>query len=508
MAVKLLSDADTRKQTYSHVFPEKLIAETLTNGFFKVDHKWTVKYWNLAAEKLLGIKAADIIGENIWEKFLAMIPPKFYSAYHLALLQDIPVHFEEYWEEKKCWFDVITYHFDNTLSVSFKGNNQPAHSQHPDHPEQKLKILNELYKFVAEVTNDCLWEWDLQSKVLFWIDGGHKRIFGYPVEDALIPQSFWESLLHPEDKTRVLAKLNKVIASRTGTEWEEEYRFKKADGEYAYVHERGHIFYDENRCAERMIGATQDITVRKSAEMQLVEERLTRQKELTHAVLQAQENERTGIGKELHDNLNQVLGAAKLYIEMARTDEENRDMCLEKSSGYILQVIDEIRRISKTLATPGMHFIGLVESIKIIVSDLNAVHAVKIDFQEQGFDEGEMDENLQLNIFRIIQEQTNNILNHARATRANIKLTKRPDRIVLLITDDGVGCDVAEAKKGIGIMHIRSRAELFHGKAFVLSKPGKGYSLKVVLPLIPAPAAAGLPGPTSDILQHGTPPTA
>ena len=69
-----------------------------------------------------------------------------------------------------------------------------------DHPEQQLKVLNELYRFVTEVTNDCLWEWDLQNKEMFWIDGGHKRVFGYPIENTLIPQSFWEELLHPDDK--------------------------------------------------------------------------------------------------------------------------------------------------------------------------------------------------------------------------------------------------------------------------------------------------------------------
>jgi len=503
MAVKLLSDTSNLKKAGNYRgFPGKLIAETITNGFFKVDRHWTVKYWNQAAEKILGIQAESIIGKNIWEKLSGAIPPAFYKAYHNAFLQDIPVHFEEYWAERKSWFDVITYHFEDTLSVSFKSSPQPAHSQHPEHPEQKLRILNELYKFVAEVTNDCLWEWDLQSKVLFWIDGGHKRIFGYQIEDALIPQSFWESILHPDDKARLLARLNKVINARSGSEWEEEYRFKRVDGSYAYVHERGHIFYDGNKRAARMIGATQDITTRKLAEMQLMEERLTRQKEIDYAVLKAQEIERTGIAKELHDNMNQVLGAAKLYIEMAKTDEQNRDMCLEKSSAYVLQVIEEIRRISKTLATPGMRFIGLVESIKILIADLVMVHAIKIEFHENSIGEEDLDENLQLNIFRIVQEQTNNILKHAKATQANISLTRHANKIILLISDNGEGCDLAKGKKGVGLMHIKSRAELFHGKVSIVSKPGEGYSLKVVL-LPDAPQREPLQ--PSEILKHGTP---
>jgi PAS domain S-box-containing protein len=350
-------------------------------------------------------------------------------------------------------------------------------------------MLNELYKFVTEVTNDCLWEWDLQTKELFWIDGGHKRVFGYKIVNALIPQSFWENHLHPDDKVRILKKLNKTLSAGSVRTWEDEYRFQRADGGYAYVHDRAHIIYDVDGVACRMVGATQDITVRKSAELNLLEiekkltrERLTRQKAMIHAALVAQEKEREEIGKELHDNLNQILGAAKLYIEMAKTDDENREMCLEKSSGFIVNVIEEIRRISKTLSTPGM-IMGLFESIKILLDDLITVHAIKIEFQEDGINEEEMDEKLQLTIFRIVQEQLNNILKHANATFATINLSKQGNEIVLLISDNGNGCNILENGNGVGIINIKSRAELYHGIVTTISKPGEGYALKVVLRL-------------------------
>jgi len=342
-------------------YPDKPISEIIPNGFFVVDQKWIVKNWNRAAENLLAVKAEDIIGRNLWETFSEIIPLQFYTVYHKAFLEDIPVHFVEYWEEMGTWFDVVTYYYEDNLSVSFKYSNHPAHQELP---EERLKMLNELYRYITEVTNDCLWEWDLFAKELFWIDGGHKRAFGYPIVNAIIPQYFWENRLHPDDKLRVLTRLNEIIATGTATVWEDEYRFRKADGEYAYVQDRAHIIYDENGRGSRMIGATLDITARKIAEIQLVEsernlnrERLSMQKEITDAVLNAQERERADIGKELHDNLNQILGAAKIYIELAKTDEENREMCLNKSSGYLMTVIEAIRKISKTLAFPQKHII-------------------------------------------------------------------------------------------------------------------------------------------------------
>jgi PAS domain S-box-containing protein len=483
MAGKRLS---TRNAVGKTGYLGKPITEIITNGFFTVDQHWRVKYWNRAAEMLLGVPAADIIGKNLWDEFAGALPADFYAVYHNAFIQDIPAHFEEYWGKMGVWFDVITYHCDDTLSVSFRSHN---HMTHSGRLQQRLKMLNELYKFVTEVTNDCLWEWNLDTKELFWIDGGHKRVFGYQIVNALIPQSFWENHLHPDDRVRILTRLNKILSERSDTSWEDEYRFQRADGGYAYVHDRAHIIYDVDGVACRMVGATQDITVRKAAELKLLEnekelvrEKLTRQRAMTHAALLAQENERSEIGKELHDNLNQILGAAKLYIEMAKTDDENREMCLEKSSGFIVNVIEEIRRISKTLSTPGM-IMGLFESIKILLDDLITVHAIQIEFKRDGIDEDDLDEKLQLTIFRIVQEQLNNILKHANATCATINLTSRRNEIVLLISDNGDGCNLLTEDKGVGIINIKSRAELYNGKVTTMSKPGEGYTLKVVLRL-------------------------
>jgi PAS domain S-box-containing protein len=269
MAVQIFSTTNgVTKTGSSNGYAETPIVETLTNGFFTVDRKWTVKYWNKAAEKLLGVQAKDIVGKNLWEKFAAVIPVEFYTVYQKAFLQDIPFHFEEYLGELGAWFDVIIYHSDDILSVSFKSSNHP-HAEYPENPVQRLKVLTELYKFITEITNDCLWEWNLHTREIFWIDGGHKRVFGYPIENALIPQSFWESRLHPYDRVRVLARLNKIISEGSVFLWEDEYRFQKANGDYAYVNDRGHIIYDEENKAVRMIGATQDITVRRSAEILL-----------------------------------------------------------------------------------------------------------------------------------------------------------------------------------------------------------------------------------------------
>ncbi len=610
MAANILSSTSgVHKTDAPKGYLGKPITETITNGFFTVDEKWTVKYWNKAAEKLLGVKASDIVGKNLWEKFAGIIPLEFYVVYQKAFLDDIPLHFEEYWGEMGAWFDVITYHCDNTLSVSFKSSNLP-HTEHPEHPVERLKILTELYKLVTEVTNDCLWEWDLQDREIFWIDGGHKRTFGYKVENALIPQGFWESRLHPDDKTRILKKLNEVITDGVTGVWEDEYRFEKANGEYACVHDRGHIVYNEDKVATRMIGATQDITARKLTENKLLqterklsllarqsvnaliitdaqarvtwvndafttvsgyqlEEVIDRelgsillenatdattvsfiqqrmkdrqsfdceiinysksgksywarvqgqplldenenferyfviesnitgkvmlenelaqkknemQKTATMVMIAAQENKMSAIANELQENLSQALAATKIYIEMAITDEAHSNELLTKASSYVLNVIEGLRKISNPLLTPTSNTLGLFDSIKNLLINVNRLTLLKIQFNTIRIEEQDMDEQFQLNIFRIVQEQLNNVMQHSKASQASITLTRQGNEIIMLIVDNGQGCDLLSDIKGTGIVNIRTRAGLYDGSVEIVSRPGKGYELKVILPL-------------------------
>ena len=380
------------------------------------------------------------------------------------------------------WVDVITYHSDNILSVSFKSSNQSVQPEDPKHPAQRMQIVNELYRFVTEVTSDCLWEWNFHARQMFWIDGGHKRIFGYPIENALIPQSFWESCIHPDDRQRILTRLNKIIKEQSVSVWEDEYRFKKSNGDYAYVHDRGHIIYDGKKAC-RMIGATRDITESVLLQNKLTEERLTRQRELTAAVFVAQEKERADIGRELHDNLGQILAVTKMYIQMASKGSKNKQMYIDKACDFTEDVIGKVRRIAKNLVIPGINIITLLDNIKNLLHDLMEIHPVKIEFYAEGVDENELDENLQVNIFRIVQEQFNNIIKHAKATCATIHLSMQAGQITLLISDNGIGCDLSKENSGVGIINIRSRAELLHGKVTIVSQPGKGYELKVELPL-------------------------
>jgi len=100
------------------------MTEILPNGFFVVDHNWIVTHWNKTAEDLLGVKQEFIVGRNLWEALAGVIPLKFFMAFHKAVVLDIPVHSVEQWGKMGAWFDVVTYFFEDSLSVSLKSRNK------------------------------------------------------------------------------------------------------------------------------------------------------------------------------------------------------------------------------------------------------------------------------------------------------------------------------------------------------------------------------------------------
>ena len=255
----------------------------------------------------------------------------------------------------------------------------------------------------------------------------------------------------------------------------------KKNGSVIFVDIAWHSISYKNQPAVLVLA--NDVTERIQLENELNEQRVNRQKQITEAVILAQEKERTEIGKELHDNVNQILGASNLYINTAMTDEEMRQELLERSTELVSKAINEIRKISKSLITPGLREIGLIESIEDVIDDMKLARAdLAIELDLQNISEEQIEDRRKLTVFRIVQEQLNNIVKHARATRVLIRLSMEGSNIVVTVADNGVGFDVSRHRKGVGITNIISRTELFNGKVEIQSQPGEGCTLSVSLP--------------------------
>ncbi len=215
----------------------------------------------------------------------------------------------------------------------------------------------------------------------------------------------------------------------------------------------------------------------------LEEEKILKQKEINEAIIKVQEKERNEISTELHDNVNQQLTVAMMYIASAQQKSPEAVELLKQSSGFILNAIEEIRKLSQTLVTPLIKHFGLSKAIEGLLDDVLAVNTFQIDSRSDSFYEEDISYEFKLSIFRIVQEQMSNIIKYSNAENVNIRLDRDDANITMLIVDDGIGFLTTQPRKGIGLHNIISRADLYNGIVDIQSSPGKGCSIHIRFPL-------------------------
>lgn len=207
-----------------------------------------------------------------------------------------------------------------------------------------------------------------------------------------------------------------------------------------------------------------------------------RQQIVSHAVLIAQEQASAAIARELHDNVNQILTTVKLYNEMAIDGLGEPRTLLEKSNGFLQQCIDEIRTLSKSLSAPTLGNISLEDSIIELINSVNLAKKVQINYLFGTLSDFVINKDLHLAIYRIVQEQVNNILKHSGATYALVSISTDTEELVLEMEDNGRGIDLSKKSLGNGIANMKIRAENYNGTLNIISTPGMGCKLQVKFP--------------------------
>lgn len=224
-------------------------------------------------------------------------------------------------------------------------------------------------------------------------------------------------------------------------------------------------------------------TIRRKVQSEMVADRIQEQKKISRAIIGAQENERNKIGQELHDNVNQILASAKLYLSAVEKEATGEHKELLKNSHQLLvHAIEEIRGLSRTQVSP-MKKLDLDQLINTLVDQLNDSTSLKTTFEYSVPPDTKIDDDLKLNIYRIIQEQINNVLKHSEATELSIEMKVEEGMLVICVKDNGKGFNPLKQGNGIGLTNMINRVESFDGRLTIKSEPGNGFILEVNLPL-------------------------
>jgi len=324
------------------------------------------------------------------------------------------------------------------------------------------------------------------APVMVWMSGTDKlcnyfnepwlQFTGRPLEAEL--GNGWADGVHPEDLPGCLHTYTDSFNRRES--FRMEYRLRRYDGEYRWILDTGVPRFTEGRQFTGYIGSGIDVTDRKVAVETLAD--------LERRLLDAQEEERSRIARELHDDINQRL--AIMGWELQSWDRFVEE---PETGSFIASVIErlakigiDIQAISRRLHSSHLEYLGLATAADVLCRDLRKQQQVEIDFNCDGVPR-DLPKDISLCLFRVLQEALQNAIKHSGAQRFTVELTGDSSGIRLTVSDDGVGFDQQgiDKRHGLGLISMRERMRMVHGEFGVRSAPGHGATVTCRVPLAP-----------------------
>lgn len=448
----------------------KAILDNSPENIVLLDSEYKILIINeVMKSTLLGYFGKEIkIGDDYREFVVAPLIDIFIQSFEKAKNgENISLELETTNEQISFWFDYkMTPVYDRNgelLGVSLSAK---------DITERKVAekvLLESEAKFRNLVEKAQVGVYIYQDDHFVYVNPALSKLFGYSMEELM--QISFEQLIHDND-------LSKFIRNDDGktTEFfqkdESVVRAFNREGELLYIEiiASGFLFKDN----PAVIGTIVDVTGRMEEE-----------KRINSAIINAQENERIQIGMELHDNVKQILAASIMSVEIIKSNYSDKVFATEllnNLKGYINEAIDELRRLSHQLAPSVNTEDTLTEKIQKLVHSMNMNQDLHIlmDIDEPA---QMLSNDVQIAIYRIVQEQFANIIKYAHAAAVEISMKIYDEDILLTIKDNGKGFDTSLKKEGIGLENIKRRAQMLSGKATVTSAPGNGCLLEVEVPL-------------------------
>ena len=344
---------------------------------------------------------------------------------------------------------------------------------------KNLRLSEEKYRYLFNKNPESIFIWDATGYNILDVNETAINRYGYN-RDEFLKMNLQYLLPERKNASTQQAQLKELLEAGNSNN-DSTWLQRKKNGAILYTRFSLHYIDYDNQQVILAMGS--DVTEKVMLEKQLATEQQIKQQEITAAVITAQENERTELAKELHDNINQLLTTSRLYIEYAIAEESLRDRLLVDSKNYIITAIAEIRKLSKTLLPPSLGEIGLQDALNDLVESVQKINKINIILEWNNYVENIPSEDLKLSIYRIVQESINNTIKHADAANVYINISQTNDKIMLTFKDDGIGFNINQKKDGVGLQNIATRAQLHNGKIELNTLPGKGCSLVITFPV-------------------------
>jgi PAS domain S-box-containing protein len=324
---------------------------------------------------------------------------------------------------------------------------------------------------LLEQTHDAIVVWEFPGAVVYW-NRGAEQLYGYSRGEA-IGRAIHELLQteHPAPLTLFEAALE-----RDG-EWNGELTHTTRDSRQLIVESRQVLIRDPD--GRRFVLETnRDITERKQAELAL--------EELAGRLIHAQEQERSRIGRELHDHISQLLGVLMIKIDQLRAHPATPSTiagALNDVRHCASDITDDVHRLSHRLHSSALDYLGLVPALQKLMAEFSDHHNIPVEFVHTSL-RMPVPADVALCLFRVTEESLNNVARHSHASMARVDVSGAPDGIHLRIKDDGKGFDMTQlqSRAGLGFVSMQERLRVLRGTVRIDSAPSRGTTIDVWVP--------------------------
>jgi PAS domain S-box-containing protein len=343
--------------------------------------------------------------------------------------------------------------------------------------EQALRESEERLRLAFAGAQEGIWDWDLESNAVVY-SPHWKHMLGYS-EDEIEPHiSAWERLVHPDDRRAADEAHDGVM--RGQATYHAEFRLRHKNGHYVHVLSRGFpVRREADGPVVRIVGTHFDLTQRREREAERA------RNELLGRLVFVQEDERRRIARDMHDQFGEHLTALSLEIAGlaeacgARADLAERARTL----ATIAERLDrDVEQLVWQLRPTALDDLGLRAALTNYVQEWSARHGIAAELHTSGLLDDRLASEVETALYRIAQEALNNVAKHSQAGRVEVILERRPDCVLLIVEDDGVGFDAgltARGRRGFGLMGMQERAALVGASLDIETTEGQGTTILV-----------------------------
>ena len=290
--------------------------------------------------------------------------------------------------------------------------------------------------------------------------------------------SGWTDAIHDDDRRNYESTFHNAFEHRRT--FRTEFRLKDAAGKYRWLLDVGSPMHDDTGTFTGYVGSCLDITDNKVAELAVTT--------VSGRLIEAQEQERSRLARELHDDINQRLALLAIQLEQLRLNPPNPRKELAKRIDDLQQTALEISRdvqaLSHQLHSSKLDFLGLVPAFSSFCREFSQQKKVAVHFTHTDIPHT-VPRDISLCLFRVLQEASHNVVKHSGAERFDVDLRGGADRACLTIRDAGRGFDLPDAimTRGLGLVSMRERLNLVGGTLSIRSKPARGTEIFAEVPL-------------------------